>query len=250
MKNLHKYYYKNYFDGINFCDIDCESNQDMIMKRNSVLVSPGLLAPIPKVETIHKHCFSYVIAYPGLVTGIGIKHEAKIKGEFKLGVHFDYTYGMPVVYGSSVKGVLHAYFEDVFNEEFKKLFSEVDAKTLSDDIFEGIRDGKPISMYERDIFFDAIITKGDEKGRILVSDSITPHTEGPLKDPIPLTFVKIAPGCNLEFRFRLNDSLISSTDKLNIFKKIIELFGVGAKTNVGYGQFDAVEDESSNRLNR
>lgn len=240
MRNLHKFYFKDYFDGINLRDIDCSKNQDKIKRRNSTLIS----AELAKVSNEVMNCsFSCVVAYPGLVTGVGIKHEAKIKGEFKLGMHFDYTYGMPVVYGSSVKGVLSSYFVDVFNDEFKKLHPGVDAETLRKEIFEGTHNGTPISIYERDIFLDAVVTEKDEKGRFLVSDSITPHTEGALKNPIPLTFMKIAPGCTLEFRFKLRESLvfdISVADKLEIFKKIIGLYGVGAKTNVGYGQFDVV----------
>lgn len=176
--------------------------------------------------------FSLDIAYPGLVTGVGINHEAKIEGEFKLGVHFDWTYGMPVVYGSSVKGVLRAYFMDFYPDK-----AQPNAKDVFNDIFEG---GKK-SIYDRDIFFDAVITHTDPKGRILCSDSITPHGDNPLKNPIPITFLKIAPGCKLEFRFKLvdtkiGDNVFKKEDKLKLFQEILTTVGIGAKTNVGYGQ--------------
>ena len=55
--------------------------------------------------------------------------------------------------------------------------------------------------------------------------------------------MKIAPGCKLEFRFKLVDTEIAGTgkkfskeQKLELFKEILTTVGVGAKTNVGYGQ--------------
>ena len=195
-----------------------------------------------------------------MVTGIGINHEAKIEGEFKLGVHFDYTWGMPVVYGSSVKGVLRSAFKDEYvdkklvesaNNKWKEKEKIADSmlipqwigeadnfKKIIDDVFEG----KGKSIYNRDIFFDAVIVKADKKGRILCSDSITPHGDNPLKNPTPLTFLKIAPGCTMEFRFKLVDSNIdgkvfTAAQKTALFEEIIKTVGIGAKTNVGYGQF-------------
>ena len=210
------------------------------------------------------------IQYPGLVTGVGIDHETKVEGEFKLGVHFDWTHGMPVVYGSSVKGVLRAWVLDAYyNSKNKYHKCGIDGDDLLMEIFEGAynRDVEAEkkkygekwaekvkkvenriytsrrSIYDRDIFFDAVLEKADKKGRILCSDSITPHLQGPLKNPIPITFLKIAPGCTLEFRFKLVNSKIGDfkkEEKLKIFQEILTTVGIGAKTNVGYGQLKAV----------
>lgn len=184
-----------------------------------------------------KNRFPLEIQYPGLVTGVGIDHETKVEGEFKLGVHFDWTHGMPVVYGSSVKGVLKSYFKEFYSP---KEGQQPTAEDAIEDIFNG---GKK-SIYNRDIFFDAVIIQPDKKGRILCPDSITPHLQGPLKNPIPITFLKIAPGCTLEFRFKLVDTkigdlVLNKEDKLQIFKEILTTVGIGAKTNVGYGQLKA-----------
>lgn len=211
--------------------------------------------------------FSLEISYPGLVTGVGTTHEAKIEGEFKLGVHFDWTYGMPVIYGSSVKGVLRAWFCEFYE-------GNLDPIDLMMDIFEGAceRDidaekkehgekweekvkkpenriyKKRKSIYERDIFFDAVLVKPDKKGRILCSDSITPHLQGPLKNPIPITFLKIAPGCTVEFRFKFVKSIVNGKffdeqEKKLLFQKILTTVGIGAKTNVGYGQLKVTEEK-------
>lgn len=228
MLNLYKAYYKDYFSELDFHPLLEYSDKSLDKTKidNNLFTRNGLLVRIPEpVDGLDK--FELKISYPGLVTGIGIPHEVKIEGGFKLGVHFDYTRGMPVIYGSSVKGVLREYFRHFKNSEL-----------LWKDIFEG--SGK--NMYARDIFYDAVLVAPDRQGRILCSDSITPH-KNPLKNPIPITFLKIAPGCKVQFRFKLFDSIVdgvrfSKEEKLDLFKKILLTVGIGAKTNVGYGQFE------------
>ena len=255
-RNLHKYYYKDYFGGrpeeiidpndrqnrrrqnatLNWGNIRSEVNARILQKRNERLLGNGLLVGIDRPENADT-AFELKVVYPGLVTGIGINHEATIEGEFKLGMHFDWTYGMPVIYGSSVKGVLKSYFK----EFYKPKDGQPSVSDAIDDIFNG---GKK-SIYKRDIFFDAVITRPDSQGRILCSDSITPHGDNPLKNPIPITFLKIAPGCKIEFRFKLVPTEIvkdgktwslSAKDKRDLFEMILTTVGIGAKTNVGYGQ--------------
>ena len=148
---------------------------------------------------------------------------------------------MPVVYGSSVKGVLRAWFK----EFYKPTTDQPSVDDAFNSIFEGKENGKSKSIYERDIFFDAVIVEADSKGRILASDSITPHGgenhDNPLMNPTPLTFMKIASGCTMEFRFKLVDTIIdgkkfTAAQKKTLFEEILKTVGVGAKTNVGYGQ--------------
>ncbi len=116
------------------------------------------------------------------------------------------------------------------------------------DIFEGKKDGAYKSIYDRDIFFDAVVVEKNRngKGKILDSDTLCPHGENPLKNPTPISFLKIASDVTIEFRFKLveskiGDKTIEPTDKVAIFKEILTTVGIGAKTNVGYGQFSSVE---------
>lgn len=242
MKNLYKLYYQDYYNDVDFSfllDNNSETPQnvkDKIKNRNQELCGTNKLKVIDNPAAPQNHRFKLQVCYPGLVTGVGINHEAKLEGEFKLGMHFDWTWGMPVVYGSSVKGVLKSWFAE-FYEGDDDLISK-----LIDDIFEG---GKK-SIYQRDIFFDAVIVNANNQHKILASDSITLHGENPLKNPTPIAFIKIAPGCTLEFRFRLCDTVVggmkfSVADKLDLFKKILTTVGIGAKTNVGYGQLMKVD---------
>ena len=237
-KNISKLFFKDYFEeknGFNFNHVisgsDPDANTLREVKNRNRTIKGVELTPIPSLSMVKENCFSLEIAYPGLVTGTGLIHDSKkLEGAYNLGMHFDYTWGMPIVYGSSVKGVLRQYF--------KEFYGGINKEELFDDIFNGNKK----SIYHRDVFFDAVITNTHE-GHLLEDDSITPHGDDPLKNPIPITMLKIAPGCTIEFRFRLVDSVIngvkfSKADKLQLFEKILKTVGVGAKTNVGYGQFE------------
>ena len=215
-----------------------KKTEETILRRNNEIKEVELKY-IPALSIVDdKGRFPLKIAYPGLVTGTGLVHDSKkLDGAYNLGMHFDYTWGMPVVYGSSVKGVLRQYFKEFYD-------GELDKDELFEDIFNGedILKGSKKSIYHRDIFFDAVI-KRTYNGRLLEDDSITPHKNNPLKNPIPITMLKIAPGCTIEFRFHLEDSHVhggtfKKDKKLELFKKILLAVGVGAKTNVGYGQLE------------
>ena len=99
-----------------------------------------------------------------------------------------------------------------------------------------------------DNFFDAVIDiKKTGNNNIMGSDFITPHKHesrrelDPFVNPNPIQFIKVLPGIFFEFRFNLSNSVIypkwTSELKLKLFKTILLTLGIGAKTNVGYGQF-------------
>lgn len=131
---------------------------------------------------------------------------------------------------------------------------ETTLKKLEEHIFEGVlprqgSDGETHeSLYRRDIFFDAYPIasqyKGNgqsDQGRFVGLDAITPHGSNALKNPIPLRLLKVLPEVTFRFQFRLHDTEIGNlkilnAQKLQLFKTIIATFGIGAKTNVGYGR--------------
>lgn len=269
-KNIGRLFYKEYYKGVDFGyifksssgkeDKEVESitnkNKEILEAKLVVIPNPatGWKKSLPTEENALQ-TIRATVAYPGLVTGTGLLHASKgLKGGFNLGMHFDYTTGMPVVYGSSVKGVLRDYFERSYQKEEEKYVDDlldevakkgVDIANLFEDIFNGITvhgyRNKPV--YQRDVFFDAVITKAYKK-RILEEDAITPHN-GALKNPTPIAMLKIAPGCTMEFRFLLHPFkaqdgkvLFSAEEKKELFAAILSRMGVGAKTNVGYGQLE------------
>lgn len=239
--NISKLFYKDYYKGVNFdyilgnAEDAGKENAAIIQKKNNEIKNSSLVKIARPAN--YTHVIKARIAYPGLVTGTGLVHDSKkLTGGYNLGMHFDYTTGMPIVYGSSVKGVLREYF--------KEFYTGADADQLEKEIFAGeLPDGNKQPLCKRDIIFDAVIVEAYE-GRIVEDDAITPHKEGPLKNPIPITMLKIAPGCVIEFRFRLHDSdnkSMSAEAKRDLFETILMTVGVGAKTNVGYGQLEIIE---------
>lgn len=261
--NIHKLFYKDYYNGVDFKYIfqkdgegtpRTEQNNLIKITANKLLsndlIKDGLIDNFIKdVAGRKRKNFQARILYPGLVTGVGLTHGSKnIKGGYNLGMHLDYVYGMPIVYASSVKGVLRTYFKDFCRDNQK--VSQEDINDLYEAIFNGNKkvgsEYEPMSIYSRDIFFDAVIVgKDGNDTNLLEDDVITPHGDDPLKNPIPIQMLKISSGCILEFRFILNDSDINGKTytidfKSNLFKKILTTFGVGAKTNVGYGRLEEV----------
>ena len=103
-----------------------------------------------------------------------------------------------------------------------------------------------------DTFFDAIVVSPAKDGKLIASDALAPHGgsghDDPFAEPVPIPFIKIAPGVRLRFRFNLvptkdadGNVVMSAKDKETLFKNMLTTFGIGAKTNVGYGQLRAVK---------
>lgn len=245
-----------------------EDNEESFKQRNKDIIET-------KVATVNslkldstlfargKHSFELKTTYPGLLVGTGYNHETGSKGEIKLGFYFDHTTGLPLINGSSVKGVIReAFKQEVFIAYLlKELGVPLDEtnqhEDLINEIFCGQRKGKaeekaeaslePFSIYERDTFYDAFIIAANENGQIMGDDAITPHYKSKdrkatdlLKNPIPLLFIKVLPKVKFLFSFDLHDSKVlkglTADKKASLFQRILQHMGVGAKTNVGYGK--------------
>jgi CRISPR-associated protein Cmr6 len=114
-----------------------------------------------------------------------------------------------------------------------------------------------IGIYDRDIFFDAYLVETNHPAinrwayhnlkPFIGDDYITPHINrkkpelSPFTNPVPLMFLKILPEVTIQFQFDLKSGLLSAEQKKELFQRLLLDFGIGAKTNVGYGQFDEVE---------
>ena len=242
------------------------------LKENNEILFRSSLDNTPK--PIGNKNFELTTTYPGLFLGSGYPHEAGVEGELKLGFFFDYATGIPILPGSSVKGVLRNAFE-VANGDYVKALLEKKLKIATSKIkdlynkkvkIEGIKGKVPyiiasifhgyypakendkitykqIGVYKRDIFLDAVPYGKIPEQKFLDNDFITPH-ENPLKNPVPLQFLKVLPGVTFRFDFKLNDiidengnKILTAEEKKELFRLILLDLGIGAKTNVGYGQF-------------
>jgi len=239
--NLGWLFYKDYFKNIDWYNID----KDAIKSKVDKLIGIN----IEKIEEEHlgNIHFNATTTYPGLLLGSGNAHElSSVEGQAILGFDFDYTSGLPIVRGSSIKGVLRSAFKHwEYIAEISNLKTKDEVENLEDDIFEN-----------SDIFFDATIISN---GKILADDYLAPHGDDPLKDPIPLRFIKVAPNVTFKFDFELSDGVISKEEKTILFAEILRDLGVGAKTNVGYGKFNSnlvtqvklsIENEQEEKIKR
>lgn len=203
--------------------------------------------------------------YPGLLIGLGTPHESKVSTneEIKLGFQFDYVTGLPVIPGSSVKGMLRSVFRkcpDYIAEllaevsDRKLTFGEDEIRALEQMIFGKWCKDKG-DLAGSDIFFDATIKSGATtdprnrqtatQGNLMAFEYITSHVaQDPalqgLLDPNPVRLLKVRPNVVFSFSFILTDAeingkLVSREIKKELFKKIMMEQGVGAKTNTGYG---------------
>jgi CRISPR-associated protein Cmr6 len=297
--NLKHFYYRGYFDGgVKLSQPaksedrkkNGEDNEKAFRLKNATLTSTERITPfspaqLRKIEDLQE--LRLQVQNPGLLPGIGYPHEVGYAGEFKLGFGFDHVTGLPVLPGSSVKGVLRSVFpqfkldaerpqhveEDPKEEkrnlqsekakyivsllrrlglsvpvesdlaEVKKLAHKVELAIFCGWDFSDLEKNARLPMSKHDVFFDALPV-GFGNDRLLGRDALTPHTSGPLKNPIPLPFLKVMPGVSFGFSFRISNTKIGSLTitaghKRRLFAEILCTVGAGAKTNVGYGQFDA-----------
>jgi len=174
--------------------------------------------------------FDLTTIYPGLLVGSGYNHP-KLKDDiegYQLGFFFDHTTGLPLISGSSIKGVLRSVLE---NEKFCKDVYQIDnSKQLVENYFQK----------SKIVFYDAFIIQTNNKDKkIFASDYITSHRSdeknGMFKNPNPIKFLKILPEVTFRFQFAFPNDEVSSY--IELFKEIIVDFGLGAKTNTGYGKF-------------
>ena len=235
----------------------------------------------------------FSVNYPGLLIGTGTTIEytpfnkEKKDNNFKTGLSFDYTTGLPYIPGSGIKGVIRDFFPqkiegknysekeklkyqeqneakmELINQILKSNYSFEEIEKIKESIFDGrdfrekenLEKEKFLPIFKRDKFIEGRILVQDGK-QILDKDYITPHKKI-LENPVPIQILKIVPETEIEILFQLNetkifksegnDIIITKEQKKNLFTEILFLTGLGAKTNVGYGHFD---EEASIKVTR
>lgn len=257
--NLGLLFTRRYFNGLTAEHLeDKDLQKTYYTERNNSVIrqSKNFESPIKRLEEIPGTTpIELTVAYPGLLTGTGVLHSTGHLGETKLGFAFDHTTGLPYLPGSSVKGLLRSVFpmcgEDVkkeregyIKEKLKDKVADIsliDIYDLELNIFGSDNKDKKLRQKGCDIFFDALPTKPGKHG-LLGLDYITPHNDE-FSNPTPILFMRIEPGVSFCFSFRLSDYkdgenvLVDKNAKRELFKAILLDIGIGAKTNVGYGQF-------------
>ena len=234
MKNLNLLFNKTYYEKIG----DSFSNNNFVeslKKNNKELFGTVFCHDVDyKASKVANEKFLLKTVYPGLLIGTGNPHGSRQSDQdINQGFSFDYVTGQPYIPGSSVKGVLRSHFKR--HSEAIASILEIDVsevQKLETEIFDG-----------NDVFLDAVVYSGDAKGHLISSDYITPHPTA-TRNPVPIFFIKVLPDVRFEFRFLLQHSENISTErKRNLFKMLLEFFGIGAKTNVGYGILEECDEK-------
>lgn len=156
----------------------------------------------------------------------------------EVGMTFSRNYGVPVIPGSALKGCFSHYLKergDIFDADFRELFGE-ELNGSSEDNVRG-------SL----IFLDAIPLEL-KLGLDIVNNHFQPyymekqHPPNDWYNPVPVMYLVVESG---RFRFTIladknNGKRLSSGLKKKLseeFRNMLKTYGIGAKTNYGYGRF-------------
>ena len=246
LSNLHYIFYKEYYQFL-LCDKKEEGIERINESNNNKITSYTYNGNkmhekgIPCNVTI-----DLCTKYPGLLAGMGMPHYVgNSKKGIDLGFSFDYVTGLPYIPGSTVKGCLRQVFSGkkiIYVKEFFGITDDKAIEELEEKIFGHAKEDSESLVGGSDTFFDAQIVAGSEKAeeKILGMDNITPH-KSPVEEPTIINILKILPGVTFRFQFKLTDTTLSDgtivaiQQKKDLFESVLMDFGIGAKTNVGYG---------------
>lgn len=256
-KNMNYIFNVEYFKNLNFKDIGSESNATELDKRNRDITTfrfPQADTPLAECAELEGyHSFSLFTLYPGLLVGTGNPHAVAVAGALKNGFTFDYVTGLPYITGSTLKGMIRAYFPGDTKDK------EKDAEYTG--LIKGIlgKENIDILAFKENMFVNNDIFLGGfpklrQAEAILEMEFITSHKEK-FKDPNPVSMIKVKPGVEYVFSFVMSDYvdeksgevIVSAAEKLTLCEELLLLMGIGAKTNVGFGKFSRTKPKQ-NRL--
>jgi CRISPR-associated protein Cmr6 len=223
-KNLEKlnyglYFYKYLTLNKNDNKIKAESvNLPDFKKINSSLIHLEQIKFCKSLEEHYHFLTFYAKLKTPLITGIGYPHISEV------GMTFDHTTGLPYMPASSIKG-LTRFYSDLKNENI--VFGSTEKK------------GEVI-------FLDAFPYNNIE----LKKDILTPHFNNEDENifkytsPNPIQFLCVKEGCSFIFRFLVSKQKENLLEEIkNAYKEILLNEGIGAKTSVGYGFFEEIEEQ-------
>jgi CRISPR-associated protein Cmr6 len=190
-----------------------------------------------------------------MIAGIGQTHPNEV------GMTFDYTLGIPYIPASSIKGVVRfTHTTSIIDKAIKSgkvvsdKFDDEEEWTNIPDLFgKGGNEGKR----GKAIFLDAYPEKipelkvdimnphyrdyySDEKGTTAPTDNMQPN---------PIFFLAVDKNTKFIFRILIDKRCEKLLDTAkNALKEALTIYGIGAKTSVGYGIFEIEKWEESDFL--
>ena len=192
--------------------------------------------------------------------GLAATHE--------VGLSLHHTYGVPYLPGSSLKGVLAHYVDEVLGSTDAAFRGPVlDAETGQVTREPGARfraifgaapsEGDELGFEGYVEFHDALVEPPADQ-KLLVRDVLTPHQVTYYRDgsadpndytsPIPVGFVTARPG--LSYHLVLSGPAQWTSLALKLLKCALDERGVGGKTTSGYGRFTVTGGTTPEELAR
>lgn len=252
-----------------------EIKKELIMKlEKEYLVNNGWVkqaltrAREEAFEAVMKALKEAGYCYVGLVfrseSRIIVGHsEGILSTIFEVGQVFDYVRGLPIIPGSSLKGLTRSFLsrrcDDLGDDRFKEECSGLVKKLF------GYSD--ETASVSKLVFFDAYPVGVDGAKSLILADVITPHYYvggQPVKnelgaEPKPVLHVSVSPGTLFGVVIALRDreavDLLARLGELLGMPKnglvalalavsaAVKLEGVGARTTKGYGTLELLPDE-------
>ncbi|MBB6063457.1 CRISPR-associated protein Cmr6 [Thermosipho japonicus] len=193
-------------------------NDKRYIYENSKILNDVFSKVLKQLETSGYHIYekSFELSSP-LLIGSGIPSA------YEVGIYLNRNYGLPVIPGQSIKGAFKAFLDEI--EE-------------SDLIFFGNNENS-----SEIFFFDAVPEKYE-----LGIDILNPHFKeyylsekvpNDVYQPVPISFISVFEG-RYVFRYVIISEKIDEDKNKRIskyFEDFLSLYGIGAKTSMGYGRF-------------
>lgn len=195
-----------------------------------------------------------------LITGSGESHPHEVS------MVFDHNTGIPYIPASGVKGIVRfAHTLSIFLDENGQVKEPYKGQEYLDEARENIPDifggekiiidqnkEKKIILRGRVVFLDAYPAKIPDLHIDIMNPHYAPYySEGkPPADhhnPTPIKFLTVAKGTRFIFR-AVAEKKENLPEKVRAaFIKALTEEGVGAKTAIGYGRFEVVEEQSKDQ---
>ena len=175
MANIGWLFYRDYFRGIEGKNAD-DLKEHFLQKNKEIEgsiyadVYKKISNPFNKNNLKGYATFKLEVCPPGLLIGSGMLHGVPGEGDYQLGLQFDHTSGLPIIPGSSIKGVLRSMFPELTKVK-KKDDTNKEIVTYEHDIsrinyiIEKLIELKELNLSESDI----------NKLTKLITDNSTPH---------------------------------------------------------------------------
>lgn len=185
-----------------------------------------------------------------LLTGSGESHPHEIS------MVFDWNMGIPYIPASGIKGIVRfAHTVDLILSDREEFFKEdKSGRQYFDDEEEGTNIPKLFgtqSKKGRVVFLDAY----PEAVPALHIDILNPHygeyysddeTPTDNSEPVPVKFLTVARDTVFIFRALVEKDKEELTKRVKyVFRKVFEEEGIGAKTAIGYGRFNIVDESEA-----